>query len=54
MKQSKEGKYHKINTHLYEKHPKEKQWIADFVRARNLEITKMKKFGKPKEEVLAK
>ena len=43
-----------INEHPYEKIPKEKQWIADFVRARNMEITKMKKFGKPKEEQLAK
>ena len=33
-----------INEHQYEKFPKEKQWIADFVRARNKEITDMKEF----------
>ena len=39
-----------INGHDYEKFPKEKQWIADFVSARNKEINDMKKFGKVKPD----
>jgi hypothetical protein len=37
-----------IYNHKYDKYPKEKQWIADFVKKRNQEIDEMKKFPRPK------
>jgi hypothetical protein len=48
------GRYKKINEHPYEKYskdkPKERQWIADFVRKRGQEIDRMKEFPKPKPD----
>jgi hypothetical protein len=41
-------RYNLINNHEYERYPKEKQWIADFVSKRNQEIAEMKKFPRPK------
>jgi len=55
-KNGRKGKYSKINGHPYEKYskdkdkPRERQWIADFVKQRNQEIADMKKFPKPKPD----